>query len=43
MKIKYYIRDVDFAQWYTDVVKEARLQLIQLKGFVILEPNGYAI
>ena len=37
-------RDVDFAQWYTDVVKEARLaSYSNVKGCIILEPNGYAI
>ncbi|MBQ7579075.1 MAG: proline--tRNA ligase, partial [Clostridia bacterium] len=37
-------RDVDFAQWYTDVVKEARLSSYSnVKGCIILEPNGYAI
>ncbi len=37
-------RDEDFAQWYTDVVKSAKLaDYSSVKGFVILEPNGYAI
>ena len=37
-------RDIDFAQWYTDVVKEARLSSYSnVKGCIILEPNGYAI
>ena len=37
-------RDVDFAQWYTDVVKAARLAAYSnVKGCVIFEPNGYAI
>ena len=37
-------RDVDFAQWYTDVVKEAKLSTYSnVKGCIILEPNGYAI
>lgn len=37
-------RDVDFAQWYTDVVKAAHLaEYSNVKGFVVIEPNGYAI
>lgn len=37
-------RDADFAQWYTDVVTAARLaSYSNVKGFVIYEPNGYAI
>ena len=37
-------RDVDFAQWYTDVVKEARLcDYTSVKGCMIYMPNGYAI
>lgn len=37
-------RDVDFAQWYTDVVSAAKLACYSnVKGCVILEPNGYAI
>lgn len=37
-------RDVDFAQWYTDVVSTAHLACYSnVKGCVILEPNGYAI
>lgn len=37
-------RDVDFAQWYTDVVKEAKLcDYTSVKGCLIYEPNGYAI
>ena len=37
-------RDVDFAKWYTDVVKAARLaSYSNVKGCIILEPNGYAI
>ncbi|GHV04565.1 proline--tRNA ligase 2 [Clostridia bacterium] len=37
-------RDVDFAQWYTDVVKKAELiDYSSLKGFVILRPYAYAI
>lgn len=37
-------RDIDFAQWYTDVVTSARLAAYSnVKGCVVLEPNGYAI
>lgn len=37
-------RDIDFAQWYTDVVTAARLAAYSnVKGCVIFEPNGYAI
>ncbi len=37
-------RDVDFAQWYTDVVKEAELcDYTSVKGCLIYQPNGYAI
>lgn len=37
-------RDKDFAQWYTDVVNSARLSTYSnVKGCIILEPNGYAI
>ncbi len=37
-------RSEDFATWYTDVVKAARLaDYSSVKGCVILEPNGYAI
>lgn len=37
-------RDVDFAKWYTDVVKAARLAAYSnVKGCIIFEPNGYAI
>ena len=37
-------RSVDFAQWYTDVVKAAKLaDYSDVKGCVVLEPNGYAI
>lgn len=37
-------RSEDFAKWYTDVVKSARLATYSsVKGCVILEPNGYAI
>ncbi|MGM9877540.1 MAG: proline--tRNA ligase [Bacilli bacterium] len=37
-------RSEDFAKWYTDVVKAAKLaDYSSVKGCVILEPNGYAI
>lgn len=37
-------RDENFAQWYTDVVKEAKLcDYSAVKGCLIYEPNGYAI
>ncbi len=37
-------RDVDFAQWYTDVVREAKLcDYTTVKGCLIYQPNGYAI
>ena len=37
-------RDVDFAQWYTDVVKAAHMaEYSNVKGFCVIEPNGYAI
>ena len=37
-------RDVDFAKWYTDVVEASRLaSYSNVKGCIILEPNGYAI
>ncbi len=37
-------RDVDFAQWYTDVVKKAELiDYSEAKGFMIYRPYGYAI
>ncbi len=36
--------DVDFAQWYTDVVKKAQLMDYSgVKGSMILQPYGYAI
>ena len=36
--------DVDFAQWYTDVVKKADLMAYSaVKGFMIFKPAGYAI
>ncbi|WP_409970051.1 proline--tRNA ligase [Bengtsoniella intestinalis] len=37
-------RDVDFAQWYTDVCKKAQLiDYTSTKGMFILRPYGYAI
>ena len=37
-------RDIDFAQWYTDVVRAAKLaDYSSVKGFMVVEPNGYAI
>ena len=37
-------RDVDFAQWYTDIVRNAKLaSYSNVKGFTVFEPNGYAI
>ena len=37
-------RDVDFAAWYTDIVKAARLaSYSNVKGCIVIEPNGYAI
>ena len=37
-------RDVDFAKWYTDVVREGRLAAYSnVKGCVIFEPNGCAL
>ena len=37
-------RDIDFAKWYTDVVNAAKLaSYSNVKGCIILEPNGYAI
>ena len=37
-------RDVDFAKWYTDVVRAAHLAAYSsVKGCIIIEPNGYAI
>lgn len=36
--------DVDFAQWYTDVVKKAELvDYSSVKGCMIIRPYGYAI
>ncbi|MDO5033452.1 MAG: proline--tRNA ligase [Eubacteriales bacterium] len=37
-------RDVDFAQWYTDVVKKAELTAYsRVRGCMILRPYGFAI
>ncbi len=37
-------RDVDFAKWYTDVVKAAKLcDYSGVKGCLVFEPAGYAI
>lgn len=37
-------RDADFAQWYTDIVRNAHLATYSaVKGCTILEPNGYAL
>ena len=37
-------REVDFAKWYTDVVRAAQLaDYSSVKGCIVIEPNGYAI
>ena len=37
-------RNIDFAKWYTDVVKAAHLaDYTAVKGCIVIEPNGYAI
>ena len=37
-------RDENFAQWYTDVVRAAKLaDYSNTKGCIVFEPNGYAI
>lgn len=37
-------RNEDFAQWYTDVVRAAKLAAYSnVKGCIVIEPNGYAI
>ena len=37
-------RDVDFAKWYTDVIRAAHLaDYTNVKGCIAIEPNGYAI
>ena len=45
MEVKEIInRDVDFAKWYTDVVKKADLiDYSSVKGSMIIRPYGYAI
>ena len=36
--------EVDFAQWYTDIVKKAELvEYSGIKGCMIIRPTGYAI
>ena len=36
--------EVDFAQWYTDVVKKAELaDYSSVKGCMIIEPYGFAL
>lgn len=37
-------RDIDFAKWYTNVVKAAHLaDYSNVKGCTVFEPNGYAL
>ena len=37
-------RDVDFAKWYTDVIRAAHLaDYTSVKGCIVIEPNGYAL
>lgn len=37
-------RSVNFADWYSSIIQEAKLiQYTDLKGFMIFEPNGWAI
>ena len=37
-------RDVDFAKWYTDIIRAAKLaDYTSVKGCISIEPNGYAI
>ena len=37
-------RDIDFAKWYTDVVKAAHLaDYSNVKGCIVFEPRGYAL
>ena len=44
MNEKITLRSDDFAKWYTDVVKAAKLaDYSSVKGCTIFEPNGYAI
>lgn len=35
--------EVDFAQWYTDVVKAELIEYSSIRGCMILRPLGYAI
>lgn len=44
MNNKITLRQEDFAKWYTDIIQAARLcRYSAVKGFVILEENGYAL
>ena len=37
-------RDEDFAKWYTDIVRAAKLcDYSSVKGCMVIEPNGYAL
>ncbi len=37
-------RDEDFAKWYTDIVRAAKLaDYTSVKGCIAIEPNGYAL
>ena len=37
-------RDDDFAKWYTDIIRAAKLaDYTSVKGCIAIEPNGYAI
>lgn len=37
-------RDVDFAQWYTDIIRNAKLaSYSNVKGCTVIEPNGYSL
>ena len=37
-------RDKDFAKWYTDIIRAAKLcDYSSVKGCMVIEPNGYAI
>jgi prolyl-tRNA synthetase len=37
-------RDVDFAKWYTNIVKKAELiEYSSVRGCMVIRPNGYAI
>ena len=37
-------RDKDFASWYTDIIKAAKLcDYSSVKGCMVIEPNGYAL